>query len=43
MLAESMGCQPELGDKKVGFWCWGVGGLHVVSVQPLADHSQVLL
>ena len=34
MLAESIGCPPELGDKKVGFWCWGVGELPAVLYSP---------
>ena len=34
MLAESIGCPPELGDKKVGFWRWGVGGLPVLLHSP---------
>ena len=34
MLAESIGCPPELGDKKVKFWCWGVGGLPAVLYSP---------
>lgn len=51
MLTESMGCQPQLGDKKFGFWCWARGwGERAVTVewgrdpqQPLAAHPQISL
>lgn len=37
MLAESVGCPPELGDKKAGCWRWGVGAL------PAGSHSPWLI